>query len=366
MSYFFLDFLTSIQQIHRYIDKFRSGSASMTQQHFNNLQEMCKTFLPITYLSLIQELSAALAPYTSGKFEFLADMLKSKLNIEINAENLQFILSLFGSGALPNFSTGLNAKDLILEYSLLHNLPSFTPFQFIPFTNICPICGKTLDYNSAEEHMVKLYLHDHRIVPAVVYTLKCTHSNTEKNKFNSALITPNFFQYNNERVFTYESFGTSKFLYFGGKNAFDRNILIQYWSDLVCPGTTFEGFISSYNLQQIQKHGGDSHLKFLLFTRILLSFALIHFFLFMGVPEVALPKWCRQTEMDEYFEFIEPHVHQLMTNFWLQHKSIKPCGAHCSCALIADGNYKIRRPICVFNSKVILIQMSKNEKKVDS
>jgi hypothetical protein len=73
---------------------------------------------------------------------------------------------------------------------------------------------------------------------------------------------------------------------------------------------------------------------------------------FMGLSEVALPKGCRQEEMDAFFEIMEPHVRYLMSNFWFQHKLIKSCGVHCWCALIGDGNYKIRRPICVFNLKV--------------
>ncbi|CAF4442493.1 unnamed protein product [Rotaria sp. Silwood2] len=312
---------------------------------------MCKTFLPITHVSLVQELCNSLVPYTTGKFELLSDILKKKLNINIGTEQLQLISSLFGSNVLPNFSTGLNAKDLILEYSLLNKLPYFTPYQLTPFTHICPTCGKTLDYDLADEHLVTLYLQNHQIVPAVVYTLTCTHSRTEKNKYKSTLITPSFFQHNDERVFTFESFAYSKFLYFGGKNIFDRNILIQFMSDLVCAGVTFKGFLLSYNLQHMQKHGGDSKLNFLLFTRVVLSFALIHFMFFMGLPEVALPKNCQQEEMDNFFELIEPHVHQLMSNFWLQHKAVKSCGVHCSSALIGDGNYKIRRPICVLNSK---------------
>ncbi|CAF1017589.1 unnamed protein product [Rotaria sordida] len=325
----------------------------LNNQQLNNLLELCQNSLSLPHLGLIQEVSAALVPYTSGKFELMSDMFNKQFNIKIDANKLQLISSLFGSNILPSFSTGFNAKDLILEFSLLNKLPSFTPYQFIPFIDICPTCSKKLDRNLSKEHLVTLYLHNHHIVPAVVFTLTCTHSRTNKNNHDKTIITPNFIQHNNERVFTCESFRTSNFLYFGGKSVFDRNILIQYMSDLITNSSTLEGFVSSYNIQRRQKNIGDSKLGFLLFTRTVLSFALIHFVFFMGLSEIALPKLCRQEEMDPYFESIESHVHHLWSNFWLQHKSVKPCGIHCSRALIVDGNYKIRRPICVYNLNVI-------------
>ncbi|CAF1453482.1 unnamed protein product [Adineta steineri] len=333
-------------------NEFAFDCLSITQQHIDNLNEMSKT-LPISHMSLIQELSAVLVPYTSGKFQLLSDLLKQKLNIDINAEKLQFIISLIRSDVLPSFSTGLSAKELIVEHSLLNKLPFFTPYQLIPFTDICPICNKKLDRNLAAEQLVKLYLHNHRIVPAVVYTLTCTHSRTDQNKCDNTLIAPNYIQHNNERIFTYKSFNNSTYLYFGGKYTFDRNIFIQFVADWICQSTTFQGFLKSYNLQHIQKYNDNFELEFILFTRTTLCFALINFMFFMGLPEVVFPKRCSEQQMDMFFELIEPYVHHLMANFWLQHKVIKSCGTHCSCALIGDGNYNIRRPICVFNQKIV-------------
>ncbi|CAF1119636.1 unnamed protein product [Adineta steineri] len=133
--------------------EFAFDCLSITQQHIDNLNEMSKT-LPISHISLIQELSAVLVPYTAGKFQLLSNLLKKKLNIDINAEKLQFIISLIRSDVLPSFSTGLSAKELIVEHSLLNKLPFFTPYQLIPFTDICPICNKKLDRNLAAEQLV--------------------------------------------------------------------------------------------------------------------------------------------------------------------------------------------------------------------
>lgn len=327
-------------------------SNSLNQQQLRNLLELSQNSIPFTYLSLIQEVSVALVPYTPGKFDFISDMLKNKFHIEINAEKLQLISSLFGSDILPNFSTGFNAKDLVLEFSLLNKLPSFTPYQLVPFTDVCPTCSKVLDRTLSKEHLVTLYLHNHDIVPAVVFTLTCTHARTEKNQHARTVITPNFIQTRNERIFTYDSFRNSTFLYLGGKFVFDRNIFIQYMADLISNSATLEGFVASYNNQRRQKRNHDGTLGFSLFTRSILSFSLINFVFFMGLPEIALPKLCRPEQMNPYFETIENYIHHLMSNFWLQHGMVKSCGEHCSRALIVDGNYKIRRPICVFNLNV--------------
>jgi hypothetical protein len=329
-----------------------SFCSSLTNQQAHNLLELCRHSLPISCISLIQELSAALVPYTSDKFEHISDILNKQFNITIDAKKLEFISSLSGSDKLPSLSTGINAKDLILEFSLSNKLPSFTHYQFTPFTNICPTCYKNLDHCSSKERLVTLYLHNHQIVPAVVYTLTCTHSRTNKTNHDKTIITPNFIENSNERIFVCESFRTSNFLYFGGIYVFERAILIQYMADLITNASTFDGFISSYNIQQRQKYDDKKKLSFLLFTRTVLSFALIHFMFFMGLPEIALPKLCRERTMDPYFESIDFYVHHLMANFWLQHKKIKSCGEHCSRALIMDGNYKIRRPICISNFNV--------------
>ncbi|CAF1464128.1 unnamed protein product [Rotaria sordida] len=136
----------------------------------------------------------------------------------------------------------------------------------------------------------------------------------------------------------------------GGKTAFERSLLSRYLVDLYDGGSTVHAYIQSYNHRQGWNYG-HRPLNELLFYRFVISFALIHYYFWMGHEQVAFPKNVKGDRLETFFYESHESVKQCFIRFWDRHSMFASCGNNCSKLINADGNWKFGRHSCMDKTK---------------
>ncbi len=185
----------------------------------------------------------------------------------------------------------------------------------------------------------------------------CKHERTKFSNNTPIIYFPSYHLIENngikERRFTQQHLINSKYIYLGGYYAFETSVLTDYLILFAIGAITIYAFVDVYNFKHRLMVKDNQKLDRRLFTRSILSFALIHFLFFMGYANVHFPHVCSGEILDMFFYQYQRIVHVLFVHFWSQHKYFSPCGNHCSRMIVGDGNQKIRRLICKFHSLVM-------------
>ena len=169
---------------------------------------------------------------------------------------------------------------------------------------------------------------------AVVYSYTCKHDYTAFANNHPISYFPSYHLIVNngisERRFTQQHFTKSKYIYLGGHYAFETSVLKDYIILFAIGAITIYAFVDVYNFKHRLVVNDNLKLDRKLFTRTILSFALIHFLFFMGYSNVHFPHVCSGENLDIFFYQYQRIVHVLFVHFWSQHKWFSPCGMHCS------------------------------------
>jgi len=212
------------------------------------------------------------------------------------------------------------------------------------------------DFSNYKRYKCCLFCFSGEIVNAVVYSYTCKHDHTAFANNHPISYFPSYHLIINngikERRFTQQHIIKSKYMYLGGHYAFETSVLQDYLILFAIGAITIYAFVDVYNFKHRLLANDNLKLDRKLFTRTILSFALIHFLFFMGYSNIHFPYVCSGENLDIFFYQYQRIVHVLFVHFWSQHKRFSSCGTHCSQMIIGDGNQKIRRLICRFHSLV--------------
>ncbi|CAF3392402.1 unnamed protein product, partial [Rotaria sp. Silwood2] len=310
--------------------------------------------IPIQKLALIEHLCLLVNEGDDQSYIHLSELLPNHYQVNIDHYTLRLLSKMFGK-TLPNFHTPGNHVEIINSFSLNNNTSFFSTIYLSSCYTKCILCNNTL--NKYVHQSVCVYHDNGECLHGVIKIITCTHRHTTYHNDPPIYYLPNYIcQPNNigkcKRIFQISDFFyNDKYIYMGGKTAFERNLLIRYLVDLYDGGKTVHAYVQSYNHRQSWAYGHRS-LNELLFYRYVISFALIHYYFWMGYEKVIFPKNVKGDQLENFFYQSHENVKQCFIRFWGRHNVFLPCENNCSKLVNADGNWKFGRRICMDKSKI--------------
>jgi hypothetical protein len=310
--------------------------------------------IPIEKLELVEYLCSLTNEGNDQTYVHISQLLRSHYQVDIDHHTLRLLSKMFGT-TIPNFHTPGNHIEIINSFSLTNNASLFSTIYLSTCYSKCILCNSNL-YKYALKS-VCVYHDNGQCFNGIVKVMSCTHSHTTFYDNAPIYYLPNYIcqslntgKY--KRVFhTSDFFNNDKYIYMGGKMAFERSLFIRYLTDLYDGGKTVHAYIQSYNHRQLWAYG-HRPLNELLFYRFVISFALIHYYFWMGYEDVIFPKNVKGDKLEHFFYESHENVKQCFIRFWARHNTFVPCENNCSKLINADGNWKFGRHICMDKSKV--------------
>jgi hypothetical protein len=310
--------------------------------------------IPIEKLALVEHLCSLINEGDHQTYIHISQLLRSHYQVDIDHYTVRLLSRMFGT-TIPNFYTPGNHIDIINSFSLTNNTPFFSTIHLSNCYTKCILCNSNLYKYFVQS--VCVYHDNGQRFNGIIKIISCTHSHTIFHDSAPIYYLPNYTcQTSNngkyKRVFHIsEFFHNDKYIYMGGKTAFERSLFIRYLTDLYAGGKTVHAYIQSYNHRQLWTYG-HRPLNELLFYRFLISFALIHYYFWMGYEKVNFPKNVKGDQLENFFYESHKNVKQCFIGFWARHNVFVPCENNCSKLINADGNWKFGRHICMDKSKV--------------
>jgi hypothetical protein len=310
--------------------------------------------IPIQKLALIEHLCSLISQDDDQAFIPFSELLRNQYQVSIDYRTLRLLSTMFGK-SIPNFYTLGNHIEIINSFSLTNNTPFFSTIHLSSDYTKCILCNSSLRKYTLQS--VNIYHDNGQCFNGIIKIMSCTHSHTTFHDNPPIYYSPNYISQSSntckyKRVFyTSDFFHNSKYIYMGGKTAFERTLLIRYLVDLYVGGKTVHAYIQSYNHRQTWAYG-HRPLNELLFYRFVISFALLHFFFWMGYEKVHFPKNVKGDELENFFYESHENVKRCFIRFWGRHNVFFPCDNNCSKLINADGNWKFGRHICMDKTKV--------------
>lgn len=310
--------------------------------------------IPIQTLALIEQLFLLINEIDDQACIHISQLLRSHYQFNIDHYTLHLLSRMFGT-TIPNFCTPGNHVEVINYFSLANQHPLFSTIHLSTCHTRCILCND--DLHKFIFQSVRVYHDNGQCLNGVIKIVSCIHSHTIFQDHAPIYYYPNYICQSSgtgkyKRIFHISDFfHNKKYTFMGGKTAFERSLLIRYLVDLYDGGNTVHAYIQSYNHRQGWAY---SHrpLNELLFYRFLISFALIHYYFWMGYDQVIFPKNVKGDCLENFFYESHENVKKCFIRFWGRHNTFAPCTNNCSKLINADGNWKFGRHICMDKTKV--------------
>jgi hypothetical protein len=310
--------------------------------------------IPIQKLALIEHLCLLINETDDQACISISQLLQNHYQFNIDHHTVRLLSTMFGT-TIPNFHTPGNHVEIINCFSLTNKNTFFSTIRLSSCHTKCILCNSNL--HKCVFQSVRVYHDNGECFNGVIKIISCSHRHTSFHDHAPIYYYPNYTCQSSDtdkykRIFHISDFfHNDKYIFMGGKTAFERGLLIRYLVDLYDSGNTVHAYIESYNHRQGWKYG-HRPLNELLFYRFVISFALIHYYFWMGYEQVIFPKNVKGDRLENFFYKSHESVKKCFISFWGRHNSFASCGNHCSKLINADGNWKFGRHICMDKTKV--------------
>ncbi|CAF3328592.1 unnamed protein product [Rotaria socialis] len=288
-------------------------------EHISILHDFLSKFY-LHEITFVAHLNSVYSIYDTERVECITLQLRLTFDTKHDVNHVRALLDFFSNPTRqPQAWHHINIDQHLLTDVAAHYMN--------PFTAICPACNQNLNLNDCNRTMVYICHQRGKVLPGIVYSLKCKHKkNNDQSNARPLTIYPNFTeQVDIKRICTKK----------------------QYTADLICNVNSWMKTVDSLNRQafngeQHQEHITDRRTL----ARMMFIYNIVQFYLFIGSPCVDLPRSLDQ--YDDWVWSVYPRLFASLIYFWSRHKEILgPCtGNKCSEALVVDGHQKCRRRVC--------------------
>lgn len=299
---------------------------------------------------LANKLSGIFNDADEEKYHYIAHLINFQQRTAYQPVTIRGLIQTLQQHITKTLPIDFDVQTIIGEFSRvsLHN-------QFLNYIHLitpikcCPICKQKLRFEKTE-----IIVHDiEQSHSATLFVGKCTHPYARlATKQQPFIAYPNFVLKNRTKEFTAQSFDNGKYVFINGHQAYSRDLLLLFESDIVELRASFMGFTDTLNSFSDRRSTPRVQIDRRRLEESFLVYQLVQFDLFMGQEVVSIPHYFVDLNTHIFDQF--PRRYTVFVYFWSNHKSfVGPCPNQCSEAAVMDGHVKSRRRICSYKDLTV-------------